>query len=419
MNKRVIAVVAIILVAVVAGLSLLFFEQTEQGKRAAVIEKPEPAAALNEKRARAETAPPRSTPPRPAPEKPEGKIEYDHFRVGKRNVKAMLADDSLMWIGTSGGVIRYDLADDNYTLFDNKKGLLSNGVFHLSKIKNEIWVGTYGGGLSIFNPDTENWRNYNIPDGMGDAFVYDVLQTSSGDIWIATWSGANRVKGGNLDSIESWELYTVANTDGGLPNDWVYGLAQGRNGEIWLATEGGLARFWKGQWTNWNHANGLGASYEIVKADIPFKNDPGKSSAHHARQKKEQGLENVDIAYNPNYVIALAVDGQGKVWAGTWGAGLSVFDGQKWKTYTKKDGLPDNHVFMLNVGPQGHIWVGTNKGLTRFDGKEFITYDRRHGLYADNVFSMAFTRDGAMWIGSYGGVARYRRGISPAKKVRH
>lgn len=351
-----------------------------------------------------------------APAKP--KLVYDHFRVGRRNIKAMMSDQSLMWVGTSGGVIRYRLSDDKYKLFDNKSGLLSNGVFHLNKVNNEIWVGTYGGGLSVLNQESGTWRNYNVPNGLGDAFVYDTLKTANGDVWIATWSGANRIKGGKLDDIEGWELHTVKNTDGGLPNDWVYGLAEGKNGEIWLATEGGLARYVDNKWTNWNHQKGLGAKYDVVKADIKFKEDPGKQSGHHASQKKEQGLENVDIAYNPNYVIALAVDKDGKVWTGTWGAGLSVFDGEKWRTFTKKDGLPGNHIFMLENDPSGDLWIGTNEGLARYDGSRFELYDQNSGLFNNNVFSMAFASDGAVWVGSFGGVARYQKGLGSTQAAK-
>jgi ligand-binding sensor domain-containing protein len=334
--------------------------------------------------------------------------DFDHFRVGNRNVKALVADGDTVWIGTSGGVIRYTVSTDTHVLYDNKSGLLSNGVFHLRRTGNELWVGTYGGGLSVLDIPSNTWRAYNVPNGMGDAFVYDTLTTKAGDVWIATWSGANRIRGGRLDEVEAWDLYTVANTGNGLPNDWVYGLAEGKNGEMWLATEGGVARFKDEQWTRWTHSEGLGAPYELVKSQIDFANDPGQASRHHAQQKKEQGLQDVSIAYNPNYVISIAVDDDGSVWAGTWGGGLSHFDGKEWRTFTMADGLPSNHVFMLKK-IDGVLWVGTNHGLAKYDGKAFTKYGTGDGLFSDNVFSLAFGADGTTWVGSFGGVARLRR----------
>ncbi len=45
---------------------------------------------------------------------------FSHFRVGNRNVKSIFADGRYVWVGTSGGVIRYDTESDDYELFNNK-----------------------------------------------------------------------------------------------------------------------------------------------------------------------------------------------------------------------------------------------------------------------------------------------------------
>ncbi|HEY5791576.1 MAG TPA: two-component regulator propeller domain-containing protein [Gammaproteobacteria bacterium] len=332
---------------------------------------------------------------------------FTHFQVGNRNVKSMLADGDSVWVGTSGGVVRYNLKDDTHRLYDNRGGLLSNGIFWIGKVGGRISVGTYGGGLSLFDEAKDQWDHYNIQHGLADAFVYGVLEANNGDVWIATWSGANRIRGGQLDDREKWDTFTVANTGGGLPNDWVYGIAEGKDGVIWMATEGGLARFEDGNWQNWKHDDGLGAKYEVVRDSIQFKNDPAKVSSHHARQKVEQGLEQVDVAYNPNYIVSLAVDPDGSVWAGTWGGGLGHFDGSNWTNYTVNEGLPANHVFMLRFDQAGELWVGTSQGLARRgkDGK-FTVLTQNDGLFSNNVFSMDEASDGSLWIGSFGGVTR-------------
>ncbi len=347
----------------------------------------------------------------------EGKVSVDatakftHFRVGNKNVKSLYTEGGVVWVGTSGGVVRYDTKNDSFKLFDTKNGLLSNGMFYVGKVKGRVAVGTYGGGLSLLDEKTGKWQTYNIPDGLGDAFVYDVITAKNGDIWIATWSGANRVRGGDLDNRSKWDLYTVDNTKGGLPNDWVYGLSEGKNGDIWLATEGGMARFANNRWENWNHAKGLGAAYDRVKKDIAFKNDPSKQSVHHAKQKEEMGLKDVDVAYNPNYVVALEVDAQGQVWAGTWGGGLSRFDGRRWQSYTTAEGLPGNHVFALHIDGKGQLWIGTNNGLTRWQGGKFAkAMTTADGLFANNIFAMTSMPDGSLWVGSFGGVALLRPG---------
>ncbi len=347
----------------------------------------------------------------------EGKVAVDpaakftHFRVGNKNVKSIYLDGSVVWVGTSGGVVRYDTKDDSFKLYDARNGLLSNGMFYVGRVKGMIAVGTYGGGLSLLDEKSGKWKTYNIPEGLGDAFVYDVLTASNGDIWIATWSGVNRIRGGKLDDRSKWDLFTVENTKGGVPNDWIYGLAEGKNGDIWLATEGGMARYASNKWENWNHAKGLGAPYAKVKDAIAYKNDPGKQSTHHAKQKQEMGLQGVDVAYNPNYVVSLEVDRQGNVWAGTWGGGLSRFDGKRWINYTTAEGLPGNHIFMLHADGGGKLWIGTNNGLTTFQpdtGKFAKAMTTADGLFANNVFAMGSSSKGDLWVGSFGGVAHLR-----------
>ncbi|OWW22915.1 regulator [Noviherbaspirillum denitrificans] len=346
-----------------------------------------------------------------------GKVDVDpnakftHFRVGNRNVKSIFIKGDVAWVGTSGGVVRYDTKTDDYRLFDVRNGLLSNGIFSIDEIGGRIMVGTYGGGMSWYDEKQDKWENFNIPQGLGDAFVYRVMQASNGDVWVATWSGANRIRGGALSDRSKWDLYTVENTKGGLINDWVYGLAEGKNGDIWMATEGGLVLFRNGKWENWNHAKGLGAPYEKVKNDIKFTNDPAQQSVHHAKQKEEMGLQGINVAFNPNYIVSMVVDKDGVVWAGTWGGGLSRFDGKDWRHYTVADGLPGNHVFMLHIDKKGQMWVGTNAGLARMEGDKFKVMTTENGLFSDTVFSMATAENGNLWVGSFGGVARLKSGF--------
>lgn len=332
--------------------------------------------------------------------------KFSHFRVGDRNVKSLFIDGEVIWVGTSGGVIRYNTVTDEFRLFDVTSGLLSNGIFSIGKLDGRIALGTYGGGLSLYDETKDKWENLNVPDGLGDAFVYKTLKVSNGDVWIATWSGANRIRGGNLRDRSKWDIFTVENTKGGLPNDWVYSLEEGKNGEIWLATEGGLARFKDEKWQNWDHSKGVGASFEKVKGDPQFGTDPAKLSEHHARQTKEMGLEGVSGggAYNPNYIVSLQVDRDGVVWCGTWGGGLARFDGKKWRNFTVANGLPGNHIFSLHLDSSGKLWVGTNNGLAIYDSGKFKVMNTGDGLFSNTIFSIATASGGDQWIGHFGGV---------------
>lgn len=332
---------------------------------------------------------------------------FQQFKMGQRNVKKILAEKDQVWIGSSAGLVKYDLTSEDYDFYNNRNGLIANGVFAIERLANgKLAVGTYGGGLAILDENKGDWQLYNVPEGLGDPFVYDVLTAKNGDIWIATWTGVNRVIRGELDNPKAWKLYTVKSTQGGLPNDWVYGLDEGQNGVIWMATEGGLAKFENKKWSNWNHDDGIGADYELIKESSNKGHDPADFSRHHAKQKAEQGLFGVTTAYNPNYIVSMAIDSQNKVWAGTWGAGVSFYDGKTWKTLTEQDGLPSNHIFMLRLDGD-LLWIGTSKGLVRYEitTRQMKIYGSQHGLFADAVFSMDIHSDGSLWIGGFGGVS--------------
>ena len=74
------------------------------------------------------------------------------------------------------------------------------------------------------------------------------------------------------------------------------------------------------------------------------------------------------------------------------------------RNFTQKDGLPGNFILALKEGPDGKLWIGTNKGLSRFNGTTFENYSTLNGLISDFIFSIEFTQDNAVWLGGYYGV---------------
>ena len=208
------------------------------------------------------------------------------------------------------GIIKYDTTSaDNYTVYDNRNTLLSNGIFSISiGPKNQLWFGTYGGGLSLL-ADKE-WININTPQGLNDSFVYD-LKFIQKTMWIATWSGVNRVKGNPLIR-DSWTSYTTENTNGGLIDNWVYAIEIGKNNNIWFGTEGGLSFFDGKQWKNWNHKNGLGASHQIVMQDNRLATDLFKGSHHSDQNKSLPNTKNE--SFRPNYIVSMLLDKFNRLW---------------------------------------------------------------------------------------------------------
>jgi hypothetical protein len=107
-----------------------------------------------------------------------------------------------------------------------------------------------------------------------------------------------------------------------------------------------------------------------------------------------------------DYVRAIAIDGQGNKWIGTWrGGGLVKFDGVNWTVYnTSNSGLPYNWVNAIAIDGQGNKWIGTGWGLAKFDGVNWTVYKTSNsGLPGDWVWAIAIDGQGNKWIGTDGG----------------
>lgn len=334
-------------------------------------------------------------------------LKTDEFSLNTRNVKVIRSAGQDLWIGTADGVLRYDTTTANkYEIFDNQNVLLSNGIFGIVLDGNDNpWIMTYGGGLSHF--DGKQWYNINTPQGLCDSFVYDLKFDDKDTLWIATWSGVNRVRG-DLYSRQSWESFTKKNTKGGLIDDWVYDIEIGPDGRVWFGTESGISVFDGKKWKSWNHANGLGAGIERVRQDNTGSMSEFQGTHHATHAQDLPNVKNAD--FRPNYVVSMLLDAKGRLWIGTWGGGLSLFDTrtEKFRNFTVQDGLPGNYILSIEEGPYGDLWIGSNGGLSRFDGKTFLNYSQVNGLIGAFAFSIEFAPDQSLWMGSHSGMNRFK-----------
>ena len=101
-----------------------------------------------------------------------------------------------------------------------------------------------------------------------------------------------------------------------------------------------------------------------------------------------------------NAVSSIAVDTGGHVWVGTFGSGVSRFDGQEWFTYSTGHGLADDWVTAVVVDSGGDVWAGTyGGGLSHFDGAQWTTYTAADsGLANDWITALAIDRSGNLWV---------------------
>lgn len=92
-------------------------------------------------------------------------------------------------------------------------------------------------------------------------------------------------------------------------------------------------------------------------------------------QKSEVTRYDVRDGLPQSQVTSLLEDELGYLWMGTRGGGLSYFDGVKFKSYTRSEGLASNLVLSLSKAKNGDLLIGGGRGVSRFDGQTFKNYE--------------------------------------------
>jgi len=320
------------------------------------------------------------------------------FRVGEGVYVRSLAVDKTagtLWVGTSLGVHEVDLATQELRrTFTRKEGLANEYVFAiLVDSRGYKWFGTNGGGVTRYRDG--QWRTFFPLHGLADYWVYALTEAADGTLWIGTWAGANQLH------VEE-ERFTTFYDE--LVNEWVYGIDVDGRGRVWFGTEGGISMYDGQQWHAWTHADGLGAPN---RGQLPVSANTGLGTrARHDLSVLSQGKP----TYNPNYVFCVLVAADDTLWAGTWGGGVSHFDGRRWRNLTHEDGLAGDIVYSMAQDQAGNLWFGTNHGLSRYDGHEWRNYGRGDGLSDENIYAVAVAPSGDVWVGTKGEVARFGMG---------
>ncbi|MEM8907557.1 MAG: two-component regulator propeller domain-containing protein, partial [Bacteroidota bacterium] len=104
-------------------------------------------------------------------------------------------------------------------------------------------------------------------------------------------------------------------------------------------------------------------------------------------------------------IHALLQDSRGYIWLGTWGGGLSRYDGQQFQIFTERDGLSSIYIAALYEDEEHNIWIGSNRGLSRYDGQQFQHFTPTNSAPI-NVQCIAQDAQGQLWVGTTEGLFR-------------
>lgn len=155
--------------------------------------------------------------------------EEDSTGIANNWVNHLLNDgDTLMWIGTYGGVSSVDLRTNKITTYRTKNNILpGNIVYSILAAKNgKMWFGTTEG-LAIFDPQTATSQHYTTDNGLPSNVICGILSDKNGDAWLSTHAGISK--------------YIVS--ENRFVNHYAYDGLQGNEfsmGAVWKSADGEL-----------------------------------------------------------------------------------------------------------------------------------------------------------------------------------
>jgi len=302
-----------------------------------------------------------------------------------------------MWFGSEEGLHRYD--GYSIEVFRHQSNTPNSLSANLVRALYEdhygrLWIGTDGGGISIYNLKTERFTHINtntnntaLPLSSDEVFCF--AESKDNKLWVGTKNGINLISISPDDEqpVDYIQHYKhEPKNPNSLIYPHVYSLLEDHNGTLWAGTtEGGLSRLDKGSTSFINYyADGKPGSissaaimdiFEDKHGDLWFGTwTHGLNLYNRANDNFITFLhdENDTTTISHNNVYALCEDNNGFLWAGTYDGGLNRLQRhQDIKSYKferfkeREDALKSffkNKIKVIYPDKQGNLWAGTLGG---------------------------------------------------------
>ncbi len=246
-------------------------------------------------------------------------------------------NQGLLWFGTGeNGVMRYDGRKITLFEFDSitSNGLSDNDAGNLMLYRNKkIWIGTWGGGANLYEPQTGNFQHFiHDPlrnDSVSSNRIQSLFHDQEGTIWLGSYDqGLNRYLGNN--SFEHIEK--IDGVENSLSHNRIWDIEDNDSDSLWVATSYGLNLYDKNKQT-FSHF-------------FPDPDNPSPTGANEIRS-----------------ILKTSKD---KIYVGTQ-IGPFLFDKEN-GIFTPLKTLDDEPLGQVNSmieDQDGYIWIVSSKGLFR------------------------------------------------------
>jgi len=275
-----------------------------------------------------------------------------------------LAGDGSVWMGTDqNGVV-----EDNggsWKAFDSQ----GNGIFPSNDINGialeqsgNVWVvgfswnvsgSTMGkyffeGGASHY--DGTKWTTYNLAKGNFPSNDVECVAVDKNGV---AWFGTND-KGVVKYDGSSWTTYNTSNS--ALPSNTINCCVVDEQDNVWFGTNNGVAKFDGVNWTARNSQNSGLPSDNILSMAV---DKTGKVWFLAVPYLVSYDGSAWNSWGSPSPTRCLCIDSTGSAWVGTYGNGVSKFNGTSWTTFTSANsGIGYNYIEGIMADSHGNIYFG-------------------------------------------------------------
>ncbi len=153
-------------------------------------------------------------------------------------------------------------------------------------------------------------------------------------------------------------------------------LLSDNEGNLWIATTQGLYRWREGQIKHWTKADGL-PSQEILSIHKDKSGCLWMGLDQAIGRLCNDKIESIPLGQEQEEIlIAMDEDPQGNIWiGGRWGNLYRLSPGI-FRSYTRREGLPESHLTGVAIDSDGNAWGSLrNSGLARLsDGRVTTTF---------------------------------------------
>jgi len=321
--------------------------------------------------------------------------------INPQTLKVLYDSEGNLWVSTLGlGVLKYNRESNE---FEDQKYFYNDSVHTVQKTviafplcednNNKIWIGINQFGLMFYDKEKKIFteaeiknksRNTNFSSDYNN--LTQIYSDQSGKLWLVSQSGIFKY---NPKTSEIKEIIHFKDKSSFFLFSYNTGITQDKDGNIWIGKDHrGLYKF-----------DGISDDFEQIEFGELYKNRSG--------------------IYN-KMVKSIYTDNTGILWFGTFVGGLYKYDPARepFKLYVSdaqnSKSISGNEIFRVYESKfrKGKLYVGTRgTGLNLFDKEkeefEQIRLNLANDMFGGSVRAILEEDDGSLWLGTWGdGIVR-------------